>query len=141
MQNSDPVLTKHYLEKSDHFFDAMKLTADDMSSYWSAVGLLAVHSCISLNDAITVAVTGKPNKNQDHGKAADDLDAICGAVKVRDRRGVGHLRWLLSRKTDIAYGSKRLDSETITSARDKAERFYAWAYNNFREVLRATTDK
>ena len=39
-------------------------------------------------------------------------------------------------KTDIAYGEKRLDRIFLLAARDKAERFQSWAYNNFKGVLR-----
>jgi hypothetical protein len=39
-------------------------------------------------------------------------------------------------KTDVAYGEKRLDRIFLLAARDKAERFQAWAYNNFKGVLR-----
>lgn len=136
MRNLDHALTAHYRERSDHFYRAMELLADDMAAYSTSVSLLAVHSCISLNDAITVALTGSRGRHQDHLQAADELEQLCHTHRVKDRKGVGHFRWLLARKTDIAYGARRLDLEFIGSAKDKAEKFSAWAYNNFREVLR-----
>lgn len=136
VKNLDQGLTAHYRERSDHFYLAMQLLADDLAAYSTSVALLAVHSCISLNDAISVALTGSRSKHQDHLRAADELEKLCNAHRIRDHRGVGHFRWLLSNKTDIAYGEKRLDPQRIDSAKDKAEKFSAWAYNNFREVLR-----
>ena len=136
VKNLDQALTAHYRERSDHFYHAMELLADDMAAYSTSVALLAVHSCISLNDAITVALTGSRCKHQDHLRAADELERVCKTHRITDHRGVGHFRWLLSNKTDIAYGDKRLDPQRIDSAKDKAEKFSAWAYNNFRGVLR-----
>jgi hypothetical protein len=115
----------------------MRLVSEDMFAYGSSVALLAVHSSISLNDAIAVGVTGRRTKSEDHKRAATDLEKLCKASKVTDRKGVQHLSWLLARKTDIAYGEKRLDQTFLLAARDRAERFQAWAYNNFKGVLRA----
>jgi hypothetical protein len=136
LKNCDQALTQHYVEKADHFLQAMKLLSDDMSAYASSVALLAVHSCISLNDAIAVAATGKRNKREDHKRAVKNLEHICAANNVADRKGLLHLTWLLACKTDVAYGERRLDSAFFANARDKAERFHAWAYNNFKGVLR-----
>jgi len=136
LNSRDPALTQHYVQKADHFFHAMRLLSDDMSAYASSVALLAVHSSISLSDAIAVGVTGKRSKSDDHKRAAIDLQNLCKASKVADRKGVQHLSWLLAWKTDVAYGEKRLDRIFLLAARDKAERFQAWAYNNFKEVLR-----
>lgn len=99
--------------------------------------LLAVHSSISLNDAIAVGITGKRSKSEDYRLAATELERLCKATQVTDRKGVQHLSWLLAMKTDVAYGEKRLDKIFLLAARDKAERFQAWAYNNFKGVLRA----
>ncbi len=139
--NRDPILTQHYIEKADQFFQAMKLTADDVVAYGASVALLAVHSSISLNDAILVSLTGSRSKSEDHRKAVGELEKLCKVMKVNDVKGVQHLGWLLSRKTDVAYGDERLDRVFLLAARDRAERFQAWAYNNFKGVLRASTEK
>jgi hypothetical protein len=115
----------------------MRLLSDDMPAYASSVALLAIHCSISLNDAISVGVDGKRSKSRDHGRAAIDLEKLCKTAKVTDRRGVQHLSWLLGWKTDVAYGEKRLDRTFLQAAMDRAERFQAWAYNNFKGVLRA----
>lgn len=136
VKNLDQALTTHYRERSDHFYHAMELLADDLAAYSTSVALLAVHSCISLNDAIAAALTGRASKHEDHLRAADGLEKLCNTHRIRDQKGVGHFRWLLARKTDIAYGARRLDPQFVGSAKDKAEKFSAWAYNNFEGVLR-----
>lgn len=118
----------------------MRLTADDVGAYGASVALLAVHSSISLNDAILVGITGRRSRSEDHRQAARELDRICKLTKVTDIKGVSHLAWLLSKKSDVAYGKERLDHVLLLAARDRAERFQAWAYNNFKGVLRASAD-
>jgi hypothetical protein len=137
LTSRNPVLTQHYIEKADQFFQAMRLVSEDMSAYASSVALLAVHSSISLNDAIAVGVTGRRTKSEDHRRAAAALEELCKASKVTDKKGVQHLSWLLATKTDVAYGERRLDKTFLLAAKDRAERFQAWAYNNFKGVLRA----
>jgi hypothetical protein len=113
VKNVDPVTTQQYIEKADHFFQAMKLAADDVASYRSGIALLAVHSAISLNDAITSGMTGKKNKQQDHSVAVTGLEKIAKRRRIADLKGVGHFRWLLLEKSKIAYGRERLDDALI----------------------------
>ena len=112
----------------------MLLLADDLNSFDAAVALLAVHCAISLNDAVQIAVTGKRSKYENHSQTLADLRRVCGNNRV-DSKGISHLAWLLTNKTAISYGDKRFTYAML--ARDKAERFQAWAYSGFRRVLRA----
>lgn len=137
MKNANPIVTQQYIEKADHFLQGMKLLADDIDSYRSGVGLLAIHSAISLSDAITAGLTGKRGKYQDHAQAARELGHLCASNRVRDRRGIRHLAWLLGQKNALAYQHPRFDDNSVRLAVEKAERFNAWAYNNFRGLLRA----
>ena len=114
----------------------MKLLNDDVSAYRTGVGLLAIHSAISLNDAIIVGITGHRGKYENHVQAADELDNICKLTKVMNSKGVRHLRWLLAKKNRVAYEHRRLDDDSVQMAVDLAKKFHSWAYNYFREVLR-----
>jgi hypothetical protein len=129
MKNVDPVATQQYIEKADHFLKGMKLLNDDVRSYRSGIGLLAVHSAISLSDAVTVGLTGKRGKYQDHAQAARELNRLCASHKISSRQGIDHLKWLLAIKNSVAYEHARVDDDSIRLAVDKAERFNAWAYN------------
>jgi len=59
MENRAPILTDRYMDKADHFLQGMRLLADDFGAYRTSIGLLAIHSAISLNDAILAGVTGQ----------------------------------------------------------------------------------
>jgi hypothetical protein len=135
MENRSPLLTSHYVEKADHFLQGMRLLADDFAAYRTGIGLLAIHSAISLNDAILAGITGGRSRAEDHSTAARELARICTELKIQETQGVRHFSALLSRKSDIAYGDQRIDDNDVKSSIDKAERFANWAYNHFKEVL------
>jgi hypothetical protein len=82
MENRAPILTYRYVDKADHFLQGMRLLADDFEAYRTSIGLLAIHSAISLNDAILAGVTGQSGKYEDHSNAARELERICGELKV-----------------------------------------------------------
>jgi hypothetical protein len=137
LKNIAPIATQQFLEKADHFLQGMNLLSDGMSTYRSGISLLAIHSAISLTDAIRIGLTGTRGKYQDHMQAATELSTLCASHRVSDRRGIGHLKWLLGQKSIVAYERNRLDDKTVLLAVDKAQKFSAWAYNCFEEILRA----
>ncbi len=96
------MLTAHYVDKADHFLQGMRLLADDFATYRTGIGLLAIHSAISLNDAILAGVTGERSKAEDHSAAARELERVCGELKIEKTPGVRHFSSLLRRKSDIA---------------------------------------
>lgn len=139
MRNLDPIATQQYIEKADHFLQAMKkLAALELAPYRTGIALLAVHSAISLNDAITAGVTGKRGKHEDHSAAVTQLERISRKHHIENRSGIGHFRGLLAEKTRIAYGNERLDDSLVLLSISRAERFHAWAYNYFKEILHAS---
>jgi len=138
LKNLDPIATQQYIEKADHFLQAMKLAALELAPYRTGIALLAVHSAISLNDAITAGLTGKRGKHQGHLAAVKELEGISRKHRIQNLNGIGHFRWLLTEKTRIAYGRERLDDALIQMSVDRAERFHSWAYNYFKEILHAS---
>ncbi len=89
-----------------------------------------------LATAIKVALTGEPGKYEDHKQAANELDKLRASNGVSDANGIKHLTWLLSKKSAVAYQHSRFDDSSVRLAKEKAERFNAWAYNHFKEILR-----
>lgn len=138
MKNINPVATGQYVEKADHFFQAMRLLADDRAAYRTGIALLAVHSAISLSDAITSGLTGKRSKHQDHLAAVTQLESLSRKHHITNRNGIGYFRWLLTEKSRIAYGGERLDDGLVLLSISRAERFHAWAYNYFKEIFHAS---
>jgi hypothetical protein len=136
VKNVSPIATQQYIEKADHFFHGMELLSGDITAYRTSIGLLAIHSAILLSDAITVGLTGKKERYQEHAQAAKTLTSLCGSHKISNKQGIEHLRWLLAQKNTVAYKERRFDDASVRLAVDKAGKFYAWAYYYFEEALR-----
>lgn len=136
MKNVNPIETRQFIDKADHFLHGMNLLNDDVPYYRTGIGLLAIHSAISLSDAITVGLTGKRRTYQDHAKAARELEGLCSSNKISDKKGINHFKWLLAKKNTVAYLGDRIDDSSLKQAVDKAQKFNGWAYTQFKEILR-----
>lgn len=106
----------------------------DDPDYSSATALLAVHSAISLNDALLVQWTGKRAKGNSHQQAVTQTDSECSKRQI-EKTGLKHLRSLVSDKSEISYGSKRISHETALGLSEAAKRFEAWAFKNCKEIV------
>ena len=133
MKDVDRIRMVHHRTRAKAFFDAMRLVSDDLPSYGEAVALLAVHSAISLSDAVVVAMIGARSNAQDHVAASKPLETLCQKKRL-DRSGIKHLSWLLHRKTRFAYDDDVVVYAEIKLAAIAASRFRAWVYRTFPEV-------
>ena len=115
-----------YYRRATQLASAMKLCQDDLSAYASAVALLAVHSAISYSDALLIGLGSKRPHGENHREAITALKRACTRAKI-DQQGIGHFQKLLSVKTDISYGEKRVDNERATALCVTAEQFQVWA--------------
>jgi len=114
-----------FLERAQHLSAARKLVADD-ADYTSALALLAVHSAISWNDAVSVKLAGKPVKSEDHMRAAIMVEKQCVSRKL-NYDGVRHLKKLIQEKSRVSYGDQRTTAEAAFALSVSAERFEKWA--------------
>lgn len=134
MKKVDRTKARCYRDRAQSFIEGMRLLSLDLASYGNGVALLAVHAGISLADAILIACTGRRSNEQDHHSVLQPLRALCGSRNT-DQEGLNHLAWIISQKTDFAYGNRRLDPDKeVTMATLRAERFVAWAYRCFPEI-------
>ncbi|MGA2569803.1 MAG: hypothetical protein ABSF23_04725 [Terracidiphilus sp.] len=115
-----------YYRRATQLADAMKLCRDGLSTYASAAALLAVHSAISYSDALLTGFGGVRPRGENHREAVTALKRACTKAKT-DQHGIGHFQKLLSVKTDVSYGEKRVDDERVEALCITAERFQAWA--------------
>jgi len=112
--------------RARQLIDAMKLLEDDLSSYASAVALLAVHSAIAWNDAVQIRLTGKRAKYRDHRQSANHTRRICGSHGI-DVNGINHFEALLRSKNAVAYDESLILEPAADKARTHALRFETWA--------------
>lgn len=125
-----------YRSRALQLANAMRLCAEDCSSYASAVALLAVHSAISFNDALCIQLLGERPNSNDHRDAIPLATRACKKARI-DTAGIKHLERLLSAKTDISYGDRAVNTERAQKLSTTAERFVKWVEDNLSDKRRA----
>jgi len=120
------VRVQHYIQRATDFLEGMQLTRND-ESYWNSSALLAIHSAVSFTDALRLGLGDRSLPSDDHKKAADSLQKIMSTRNAGEQTGLGHLRYLLSKKHLVAYGDRRLEHTDYETLFTKAERFAKWA--------------
>jgi len=115
-----------YHDRASQLSNAMELCHDDMRAYSAAVGLLAVHSAISYNDAVLISLTGKKSHARDHKQAAAVTIKACRTAKIQPV-GLRHLDTLIGAKADVSCGNERVDNQRVEFLYQSARRFRAWA--------------
>jgi hypothetical protein len=129
-----PATVLHYRARGDGFYRAaVDLETLDREAHALAIGLLSVHACIALADAILVSVEGTRLQGEDHGEAARRLRAWCSAKRLADG-GLKHFEWLLGRKDAFSYSDRRVDADELRAAKVRMEQFFAWAFQTFPPV-------
>jgi hypothetical protein len=117
---------EHYLQRAADFFYGMRLMRGD-ETYRNSSALLAIHSAVSYSDALRVGLGEQKLSADDHSKAVDALKNVLPSKQASDQAGFGHLRFLLSQKSRVAYGSQTLTAKELEMLLTKAERFVGWA--------------
>lgn len=122
-----------FVARAEQLRLARELVRED-ADYASATALLAVHSAISLNDALLMQWTGKRSKGTSHQEAVDQTERECGKRRI-ERNGLKHLRSLVGDKSDISYGEKRVSHSKALVLAEAAGKFEAWAFKNCKEIV------
>jgi hypothetical protein len=120
------IQVEHYLKRAADFsYVVLVLRGDE--SHRNSSALLAIHAAISYSDALRAGLGDVKLGVDDHSKAADALKRVLALKVVDDETGHGHLRYLLSNKSLVAYGDQRINAKDFEMLFTKAERFVAWA--------------
>ncbi|KYF67116.1 hypothetical protein [Sorangium cellulosum] len=129
-----PALALHYRHRADSFYRAAQdLEILEAMEHAAAIGLLAVHGCIALADALVMAAEGERPRGDDHGQAARRLRDWCSAKEI-DAGGIKHFEWLLGQKSHFSYDERYVDVQDLLKAKMKMDQFFKWAFQSFPEV-------
>lgn len=129
-------MVRHYRARAESFYHAAQDLDDlDSEGHAPAIGLLSVHGCIALADAVLVASSGDRLRNEYHAEAVRQLRAWCSAKRIADG-GIKHFEWLVRKKTHFSYDDKFVDMQDLQAAKDKMGQFFKWVYNEFPELAR-----
>ena len=119
-------VVQHYLRRATDFLDGMSYMTEEETVAQSSA-LLAVHAAISYTDALRVGLREGKVTGDDHRLAADELESLLNHKRYADRSGLRHLRGLISKKSDIAYGRGNVRFQDCQNLVFKAKNFAAWA--------------
>jgi len=117
---------RHYIQRATDFFSGMQLTRDD-EPYRNSSALLAIHSAVSYTDALRTGLGDDKLTGDDHNQAVDALRRLLNTRKVTTQDGIDHFRYLISKKSFVAYGNVRLSDNEFRRLVIRAERFAKWA--------------
>lgn len=126
------IQVEHYLKRAADFSYVVLLLRGEESHRYSSA-LLAIHAAISYSDALRVGLGDTKLGADDHQRAVDALKELLSSASSADEAGLGHLRYLLSNKSHVAYGAHRISAKDFEMVFTKAERFATWANRVGRE--------
>jgi len=113
----------NYLRKSDEFYRSAEQAA--RRGDWTAVVSNAVHSGISVADALTVFYAGERSTARDHDEVMR-LRAALGINRAELDRNMRHLSSLLEVKNLAEYEDRLPSKNEAESALRNAGRFRKW---------------
>ena len=113
-----------YEQVAEHFFEAGKASMD--LEYWTAAGVLIVHSAIAYADALSIKLSGQKSAGEDHEDAiALVADVVAdGEEKVK---ALNQLRRIIEEKTRVSYLGDLYGPTDTREMWKRLERFREWA--------------
>ena len=115
---------RDYERVADHFFEAAR---DAMElEYWTAAGVLIVHSAIAYSDALCIQQSGVRSAADDHEEAAALLEQ---ALPPGDHisKAVQQLRRIIDEKTKVSYLGELYRRAQAHALWGRLDRFRRWA--------------
>jgi len=124
---------EHYIGRAEDFYRGLELIRSD-EQYRCSSALLAIHSAISYSDALRAGLGEEQLGAEDHVKAVASLKKLLTARQVSDQLGFAQFEYLISMKSFVAYGDKRLDEKRWMRINISAERFANWVWRIAKEL-------
>ncbi len=113
-----------YREVADHFFNAAK---DSMElEYWTAAGVIIVHSAIAYTDALCIKLAGARSIGENH---EDSIVLLVDSVAESNEKlhAVNQLRRIIEEKTKVSYLGELYTPSQAKDMWKRLERFRKWA--------------
>lgn len=115
---------KKYLDVAEHFYQA---ASDSIAlGYWTASGVLIVHSAIAYSDALCIKQSGIKSVGENHEDAITLLETVIGDTEEKSV-AINQLKRIIAEKTKVSYLGELY---TLTQTKDmwkRLERFRKWA--------------
>jgi hypothetical protein len=109
---------------SEHFHEAAGISIE--MEYWTAAGVLIVHSAIALSDALCIRFSGLRSVSVDHDDAIGLLEEAVQDGEEK-RKALNHLRRILEEKTRVSYLGILYKPREVHAMWRHLHRFREWA--------------
>jgi hypothetical protein len=122
-----PVSRNHFIQYqkvAEHFFVAAKDALE--LEYWTAAGVLIVHSAIAFVDALCVKQSGQRSSGENHEDAIALLEEVVAGGDEKER-AVNQIRRIVEEKTKVSYLGDLYTSKQAEELWKRLERFRDWA--------------
>lgn len=115
---------KEFLKVAEHFYSA---ASDSMElEYWTAAGVLIVHSAIAYADALSIKISATKSAGEDHEDTIALLEEVV-ADNEEKSKAINQLRRIIEEKTRVSYLGELYTASQIKEIWKRLERFRKWA--------------
>lgn len=115
---------KKYLDVAEHFYQAAKDSLE--LDYWTASGVLIVHSAIAYSDALCIKLSGVKSVGENHEDAVALLENAVGNTDEKSS-ALNQLRRIIEEKTKVSYLGELYSSSQTKEMWKRLERFRKWS--------------
>jgi hypothetical protein len=115
---------REYQRVADHFFVAAKDSID--LEYWTAAGVLIVHSAIAYADALCIQKAGEKSSGENHEDALTLLDEVIAGDSEKST-AIGQLRRIIEEKTKVSYLGNLYSAKQCEDLWRKLSGFRKWS--------------
>lgn len=115
---------KAFRSVAEHFYNAAK---DSMElEYWTAAGVLIVHSAIAYTDSLCIKLAGVRSIGESHEDTVTLVENVVGETDEKSN-AINHLRRIIEEKTKVSYLGELYSSSQTKEMWKRLERFRKWA--------------
>ncbi len=120
----DSIRYKDFIKVASNFAHAAELAYE--FEYYNAAGVLYIHSSIAYSDAITIKLSGKKCKVDNHYEVIQLLDQVIPQPRI-DTRAINNFKSLIDHKNSISYSGDIYHKNDLEKIRKYFKRFKEWA--------------
>ena len=115
---------RKYLDVAEHFYQAAEDSLE--LDYWTASGVLIVHSAIAYSDALCIKLSGVKSVGENHEDAVALLESVVGNTDEKSS-ALNQLRRIIEEKTKVSYLGELYTSSQTKEMLKRLDRFRKWS--------------
>lgn len=119
----DSVRYRDFIRVASNFAEAADLAYE--FDYYNAAGVLYIHSSIAYADAITIKLSGKKCKGENHYEVIHLLEEVIPQIRM-DRKAINNFKSLIDHKNLISYSGDIYNKSDLGKIRKNFKKFKEW---------------